>query len=474
MSDPGPRIRARQPAAVRDFLADPDALSQLVADFGTPVNIVFPEVFRENAARLGAVFSETPVAHRLCYAHKVNQSRAFVATAHHIGLGIDIASPRELRTALATGFSPDAIEATGPKGLDFLGELVREGVTINVDNLWELGAVAGMASAGRPVRILLRVCGFPDSAPSRFGIHLADIDAALSLVAEAAGRLDLLGFAFHLDTADTRERIRALVELLGLVDKAGARGMPPAVVDIGGGLRQVFVADGEDFDRYDERLRRALTRQAPRMTWANNTFGYQVTHGVVRGVPVFHKYGNTVPADRALAELLRSPLPEHAGRTVSQVVADNLLTLWLEPGKALVDGAGITVARVLFTKKASEGSVVVQLDISRDALTPADQEVLVDPVVIPGDGGRRPEDPVGVFFGGRLCLERDVITARTVYLPWLPRSGDLVVFANTAAYHMDLSAATAAGYPLAPKVAVIRGSDGFVAIEDEHYATAVG
>src|SRR6476661_3739980 len=67
--------------------------------------------------------------------------------------------------------------------------------------------------------------------------------------------------------------------------------------------------------------------------------------------------------------------------TVAQVAGDNMLDIWLEPSKALVDHAGVTVSRVEFVKELADGTVLVNLDLSRDQVTPADQEVMVDPVI---------------------------------------------------------------------------------------------
>ena len=83
-----------------------------------------------------------------------------------------------------------------------------------------------------------------------------------------------------------------------------------------------------------------------------------------------------------LRELADSPLPGQGGRTVARVLRENMLEIWLEPGKALVDHAGVTLASVEFIKEASDGSVLVNLDISRDKICPADQEVMLDPVIL--------------------------------------------------------------------------------------------
>ncbi|GGK34872.1 decarboxylase [Nocardia camponoti] len=429
---------------VANFLASRAQVRAVTTEFGSPVHLVFPEVFRDNLARLRGVLDAAPMRYRILYAHKVNQAAAFVQAAREEGIGIDVASLPELRSALAAGFSSDQIEATGPKGAAFLGELVSRGALISVDNLWEL---AFLVDSGVPVAVLLRVSGFTASAPSRFGIDLAEVPAALLRVAES--RVMLRGFAFHLDSESMSERVRAIGECLPLFELAYARGLSPTVLNIGGGLRQVFGADPFAFDTYDAALRAGFAGTGPRMQWATSTFGY-TREGT--GTPVFHKYANTVPARTMLADLLATPLPDHDGRSVATVLADNLLELWLEPGKSLVDGAGITLATVEFVKTLANGDVMVHLDLSRDTVTAADQEILLDPIIL---GQPAPtEAGVGVFFAGHLCLERDVITRRRVRVHAVPDPGDIVVFANTAAYHMDLSAAHAAMHPRVPKLVV--------------------
>src|SRR5690606_9611757 len=131
------------------------------------------------------------------------------------------------------------------------------------------------------------------------------------------------------------------------------------------------------------------------------------------------------------------------------------LELWPDPGKPPAAPAGITVAGVEFPKDLDGGTPLVHLDLSRDAVTPDDQEDMVDPLVVPRSGpltGPR----TGVCFAGRLCLERDMVTNHRVFLRGLPRPGELVVYPNTAAYHMELSAASASLRPPPPKLAGVR------------------
>ncbi|ATL68289.1 alanine racemase [Nocardia terpenica] len=463
-----PALPAKIHPLVRAFLDIPGAIDDALDRYGSPAHLLFPQVFAENLARLRAVCARRLPQARMCYAHKVNRSRAFLRTAEHAGIGVDVASPRELAAAAEAGFVPARIEVTGPKGEPFLRAMVEAAVTVNVDNLWELGRLAELAHGRAPVPVLLRVSGFAGSAVSRFGVALADCEQALTMLAAHRERLLLRGFAFHIDSGDTAERVRAIEACLALVERAYGHGLAPTVLDVGGGLRQVFTADADRFDGYVAALRESLRGRGEPMAWGGNTFGYQVDDGGVHGTPVFHKYGNTVPAARMLEELLTAPLEAHGGRTVAQVAGENLLEVWLEPGKALVDHAGITAARVEFVKPAADGALLVNLDIGRDTVTPADQEVMVDPLLLT-EPDAAASGPVGVFLAGRLCLERDMITNHKVWLPRCPRPGEAVIFPNTAAYHTDLSAATASMHPLPPKLAVAHHGGRFQVCRDADY-----
>jgi len=213
---------------VRSFLADQAGPAGLLDRFGSPLNVLFPEIFTANVAGFRDELDAAGLRYRICYAHKANQGRAFVRAARAAGIGIDVASPGELDSALAAGFPPSLIEATGPKGRDFLGVLAGSGVTVNVDNLWELGELARLGrAAGCRVPVLVRMCGLgPEDRgrPSRFGVPAARFGAVTDLLAAARDAVDFLGLSFHLDSSETGDRARAVDECLRLLERAWAPG----------------------------------------------------------------------------------------------------------------------------------------------------------------------------------------------------------------------------------------------------------
>jgi len=459
---------------VRSFLADQTGLTGLLGRFGSPLNVLFPEIFGQNVAGFRAELDGCGLRYRICYAHKANQGRAFVRAALAAGIGIDVASPGELDSALAAGFPAGRIEATGPKGRDFLGVLARSGVTVNVDNLWELGELIRLArAAGRRTPLLVRLCGFGPGRPSRFGVPVARFGAVTALLGAAVDAVDFLGMSFHLDSSEVRDKVLAVDACLRLVEQAWAAGLSPRVLDVGGGFRQAFADRPEPFTEYGQAVRRGLAGHGPPLTWGGATLGYRFEDGAVRGTLTSGKYAGTGTGREFLRELAASPLPGQGGRTVARVLSENMIELWLEPGKSLVDQAGLTLASVEFTKEAADGSVLVNLDLSRDKICPADQEVMLDPVLIyrspdPGPAGR----PTGVFFAGNLCLERDMIFNHLTVVPRVPEPGDIVAFVNTAGYQMDLSASAALMQRQPAKAAVRAVAGGFAAHPDHEEAEA--
>ena len=468
----------------RSFLADGDRPAALLDRWGSPLNLVFPGIFRANLASFRRVLDGSGLAYRIYYAHKANQARAFVRAALDAGIGIDVASPGELASARDAGFPAGRIEATGPKGRPFLGQLTENQVTVNVDNLWELAELIRLARArGWRVPVLVRLCGFgvPGARAvgrlSRFGVPAARFPAVIDLLRAGSDAVDFLGLSFHLDTSEAAEKIQAADDCLRLFEQACAADLAPRVLDIGGGFRQAFVDDAAAFDEYVQAAKDGLTGRGPPLTWDGNTLGYRFENGRVQGVPVFHKYANHVTGPESLGQLLDAALPGQGGRRTAQVLRENMIELWLEPGKSLVDQAGVTLASVEFVKEAADGSLLVNLDLSRDKICPAGQEVMLDPVLIyrsaPDPGPDGPGGPVvrpgprqGVFLGGNLCLERDMIFNHLTFVERLPGPGDIVAFVNTAAYQMDLSASEALMQRRAAKAAVESSDRGFVAYAD--------
>jgi len=468
-------LRPRLEPPLASLLDAGPFLHSLVDALGSPLDVLLPERAAHNARRFHAVYRRHHLAGRVYFAHKANQSASLVrrlAAEDPAVVGIDVASLGELRHALGCGFTPDRIMATGPKDPDFLWLAARVGATVNLDSRRELEQLAELVRKyGLPrVDVLLRLCGFEaedgPQAPgirtlsrrSRFGSPVGEAGDLLSALERHRDAVELTGVAYHLDTTALPEKVRALERCVMVLDECRARGLAPRVVDIGGGFGTGYVADAAEWDRYTTALTEAVLGTRPALTWRGHGYGLRNEGGTVRGTPALYPAHRPVAGPDYLAELLALPGPL-LGRPAADLLLEHMYDLCAEPGRALVDQCGLSLARVLDVRRIGEGAgeYLVRLGMNAADVSLEEHGVLVDPVLLPrtGPGQEGDTGPVGVYLVGNLCLEADLITRRTVFLPRLPHPGDLLAFANTAGYAMDFHAHHAQRQPLARTVAVV-------------------
>ncbi|WP_063791460.1 alanine racemase [Streptomyces torulosus] len=438
---------------VRALLEPPGSslLHELGHGLGGPYHVLFPRRFDANAAAFRAAFASAGVDGRVYYAKKANKASVFVERAAVAGLGVDVASHGELREALAAGVRGTDLVITGPAKDDHLLRVsVLHGALIAVDALDELDRVLALArELGRTAQVLLRLLP-PGQPHSRFGLD--DTETATALGRCRSEHVDMAGFSFHLSGYDIQERADLAARSVRLCAHARTLGLRADRVSVGGGFAVDYVG-ADDWRRFHESTR-------PEHFHRHKTFsGYYPYHSPVAGADALAALLASTPADEtsSLADLVRQ-----AG-----------VTLLVEPGRALLDQCGLTLARVLDVRRAGadSGDLLVRLGMNAGDVSLEEHGVLVDPVLVPRPGAHADADegPVGVYLAGNLCLEADLITRRKVHLPRPPSVGDLLAFANTAGYAMDFHAHRAQRQPLARTVAVTRERDSWRWRLDEEY-----
>ncbi|WP_159567265.1 Y4yA family PLP-dependent enzyme [Budvicia diplopodorum] len=389
--------------------------------YGSPLNVVWPHTVAQNLAAMTAATARFGIRARFFYGVKVNQSQALLQAAAAAGAGADISSLQELQDALRTGLRGDRLCATGPaKTPDFLHELMLHNVQIVVDSPQELNDIMTLTARWLPpsgsVRLLLRLR--PEaSAHGRFGLTSGEITRALEDIA-ACPRVQFVGFHFHLSGYAAHSRISAFFDLLPLLEKSRSLGLRPNTIDIGGGLPVQYLAS----DRY----RAWIAGQQPADYHNAN-------------VPTgFYPYGGETNAEQWLTQFLEGQDPQ--GRRVADVLREEELTLCVEPGRSLVDQSAVTIFRVVRTRPQPDGHHVIFVEGSSFSAceTWFNSEFLIDPIHVRCANDAQPAPFGQAWIAGHSCLDEDVIAHRLVRFRHLPQPGDLLVFANTAGYQMDL------------------------------------
>lgn len=458
-------------------LKDKDLVYDLVHAFGSPLNLVFPQEVVKNYKEFTSLFDDLEIDGKILYAQKANRSTALLREIIYQGAGTNNASLPEVQHALANGCPAEEVEAGGPKTQEYITHSIFSGVLVNIDSISELERVVLSArDQGKKVRVMLRLSGFKAegvqvlSKPTRFGINVDDLDTACEYIEKHKEYIIFEGFSYHLDTVAFSEKRIALDGLVNAVFVARKYGLTTSYLDIGGGYKVNYLKDRKQWDEYMTTLREAILEKQPAVTWQGTGFGLRVHCGVIQGnLNMYSYYDETVGRDY-LHGLLNQK-SSHADMSFIEFFNQTRITLVLEPGRAMLAGAGMTLAKVEEVRRNADGDVFVRLDMNRADVTIQDLELFVDPVIVSQKKKAKKEElNDGCYLIGNLCLESDFISRRKVFFPHCPQVGDLLAFVNSAAYISDFNAHSAAMQRIAEKIAVFKSKDGKLKwTKDEEY-----
>jgi diaminopimelate decarboxylase len=225
---------------------DDQPLTGLVEQAGQTPFYVYAR--RYMTERIEALRRSLPRGLHLHYAMKANPMPAVVQHIAPLVDGLDVASAREMKVALATGTHPEHISFAGPgKSPAELASAVAAGIVLNVESELEVARLAQIArETGRRPKVAVRVN--PDfelktsgmkmgGGPRQFGV---DAERVPELLREI-GRLPLEFVGFHIFSGSQNLRPEAIVEAQQKSVALAARlatsaPAPVRLLNIGGGF----------------------------------------------------------------------------------------------------------------------------------------------------------------------------------------------------------------------------------------------
>ncbi|MDX6619177.1 MAG: diaminopimelate decarboxylase [Gaiellales bacterium] len=462
--------------------AQPAVLAGLLERHGSPLNVIAPAPLARNVAELQQAADNAGVDMRIFFARKANKALALVDEARRHGLGIDVASERELRQVLERGVPPaDVVVTAAVKPRALLAACVAAGVTVAIDNEDELELLAGLAARSpRNLPIALRLAPVRGEGrpATRFGLAPLELLAMVARhwPATASPRLTITGVHFHLDGYDATDRVTALTESIGLVEVLRERGHKPAFIDIGGGIPMSYLDDEAPWRQFwSEHCDALLGRRQP-LTFEGHGLGLTAHAGKIIGRPNSYPYFQAPTRGDWLAQVLATEVSTRTGRqTAAEALRAGGLQLHCEPGRSLADGCGLTAARVEFRKQRRDGTWLIGVAMNRTQCRSTSDDFLVDPLLVraaqtapPG----RAAGPLEGYLVGAYCVERELLTWRRLRFPHGVAVGDMVVFPNTAGYLMHILESASHQIPLARNLVTPEQGEPYVDAIDEQAADA--
>lgn len=339
-----------------------------------------------------------PEGVQLFYSPKVNPSQPLLHEMAEMVDGFDLASAKELRSALNTRVAADRCLLTGPaKGDADIDIALAAGSIINLESSAQLAcALARGSKTGRTPRLSFRInpyefvshigLGRYDKSP--FGFDPSELPNALDDACANGAKIEGFHGFFGSQFYDIGEIGRIQKALFALSEKlANHIGLDRYFINLGGGFPVPFYEGEPEFD---------LAGMASQMN-----------------------------------DWLRNRLPQ-----------DGRVTVILELGRYLVSEAGFYVAKVVDCKSiADERFVVLDGGLNHNSLAAGvfgRSDAPNAKVAICGENvGERPLQTVSIV--GPLCTAVDRFASR-ISLPQ-PKIGDYIVVRNAGAYGPSFSPA---------------------------------
>lgn len=418
-------------------------IHELMGAFNSPLHFVCPEIFIENARAMQSVLQREEVKGFLFFAKKANKARCFAQASADAGMGMDVASVGEMQEALVAGVCGEAISISGPAKP---AELLRLGLfhrsLIAVDSLDELERLISLARLyQRAARLVIRLAPHPPLL-SRFGMQDEVVTAALARCVSVCDQVMLEGFSFHLAGYSAQERCDHAGMALRWLETARYHGLRPNSINIGGGFAVSYVE---------------------RSSWENFlSVKTKDDFHAQKQFEGFYPYYNAMAGAEILAAILQgTPAGQH--ESLATLLRRLRVTVLLEPGRALLDQAGFTSFMVQGTKEHEDYDI---LTVNGTSFSLSEQwfnsEFLPDPLLLPALPAPFEMGAVPLTYracvGGASCLDSDMVSWRKIVFNQRPRSGDLLIYPNTAGYQMDSNESPFHELPLPPKI-VLRLDD---------------
>ncbi len=361
-------------AVVRSEI-DSVRVTDLVAEFGSPLFVFSEQTLRANYRAFSSVLCSNYAKSQIAWSYKTNYLAAVCAIFHQEGAFAEVVSAMEYEKARKLGVPGGRIIYNGPfKSKSSLADALQQGARIHADHGDELNDLAEIAQA---------------AGPSSIGIRL-------NMDTESGARWQRFGFNLESGQAlKAAERIASLEQLMlgGLHCHVGTAINEPRAYSIA--VRKMLEFKYQLEERFDFRIE---------YLDIGGGFPSKVLHTDPNGL------GNSW-AD-FVAEIAQGL--EGGLRNGDEP------TLYLEPGRSLVDTAGFLITSVVGRKRFRDGRPAYVVDAGLNVLIKSWQDYQIQS----GEDSSGRLLPSKIY--GPMCMDIDVL-AENVLLPSLHRGCPLVI-----------------------------------------------
>lgn len=233
-----------------------------LSDEPSPYLLIDRDVVREKIDLIGKNIRNS----RVFYAVKANPDREVLSYLNSLGIGFEIASEGELRILSDLGVEPDRIITSNPvKTLVFLEQAVSYGIDYYAfDSIAEVDKLSRYAP-NRNVYVRLTVPNEGSEWPlsKKFGVELED---ALGLLIYAKEKgLNPVGITFHVGSQcnNAYNWNTAIEKARDLWEMAADKGIELSMINLGGGYPIRYTRDVLSIESIEKKINRLISEKFP-------------------------------------------------------------------------------------------------------------------------------------------------------------------------------------------------------------------
>jgi diaminopimelate decarboxylase len=365
-------------------------VKELLEDFGSPLYVVSEKTIREVYREAHQAFATRYPKIQFAWSYKTNYMDAVCKVYHQEGSWAEVVSGFEYDKAIRNGIQPEQIIFNGPdKSEEDLTKAIKNQSLIHIDHFDELYTIIGLCDTlkERP-QVAIRVNMDTGIQPhwTRFGFNYENGEAwdAINRIM-ISDKMDLIGLHAHIGTyimtANAYNVAGSKLSALAVSLKKKYQKVI-SYIDFGGGFASKNTLKGAYLPGTDT-------------------------------TPSFDEY-----ADAITSSIINS-----------EIAPEDLPTIVLETGRALIDDAGYLLGTVLANKRLADNTKTLVIDAGVNMLFTS---FWYDHKITPAQPFSHHTESAKIY--GPLCMNIDVIREQ-VDLPPL-KKGDHFVISRIGAYNM--------------------------------------
>ncbi len=444
------------------------SVQQWADQFGLPLHLYNEPAIEANLNSFRDVFARLYPRGKVRFAAKAMTHPLILSIVARCGCGADAASFNEVRCCLEAGIPPRDIDLNGNcKEDSLIEEAIEKNMLLVADSAEEFSLISDIARRmNKKVRVILRISGydmkrvtassvFTAGKWTKFGEPLENIPGFIKTL-NRHPHLDFQGFHTHIGSQITevepyRQVMGKMLEMGHLLREE--MGSCP-VINIGGGF-PVSYLDEDMWEKFKQMVREGhlASREGDMsklMSWDDDMSGF--SSDLSRWVG--EKFYSPYPKEKMLEAILTGQITVR-GRSINTVEALKDLgspEIMVEPGRAITEDAGVSLAKVGHIRRVAGGHNLVTLEMG--VMDHCDALVEQGPRQWGLAEATDNSEAFETFLGGNLCFSGDMIATFKVTLPGRPRRGDVLISYDTGAYCSWFMSSNTNSFPRPPRVLV--------------------